>query len=317
MATPEDPFSARPPSNAWNSLVTRSIEAWDVLVTDVKTERPLWVQLLQHHSCLDDFLREAPKSMMFCFFQKRDAFLSQKTMAKWSHSNLDNYILLPPSLGFVSRKECFFVSHFWRTQAHPDPHGVCLRLHQAGLRHQHWSYIWVDWTCIPQSPRSPAEEAYFLRSLQTMSGLIRNCGFVWFYPPWEARLWILYEIAEFILTSTDTVITTHDIKKYQDHIQEMLQTSVRSVLDKYNYRCTFDRDKMFLTSWLELLVLLRKLPIELLFVRRLLGHMTWAPMVKDTTVCTDDGSLQLRKFEGILVRNGECYLFTPFPEWLG
>ena len=191
-------------------------------------------------------------------------------MTKWSRDVLDNYVLLPATPGFVSRRECFFVSHFWRTQEHPDPDGVYLRLHQAELQPQHWSYIWVDWTCIPQSPHSQAEEAYFLRSLETMSGIIRNCGFAWFYPPFEARMWILYEVTEFALTSSEDFEATPDIREFKDHVQEMVQTSVRSVLDKYSYRCTYDRDKAFLTSWLEILVLLTKLRIGIVDIRRLM-----------------------------------------------
>jgi hypothetical protein len=135
-------------------------------------------------------------------------------MKKWSRDVLDDYVLLPASPGFVMRRDCFFVSHFWRTQDHPDLDGEYLHLHQAELESQTWSYIWVDWTCMPQSPRLLPEEAYFHRYLQTMSGIIRNCSFTYFYPPFEPRLWILYEITEYVLTCSGGIGIISDIEPF-------------------------------------------------------------------------------------------------------
>lgn len=318
MAFSEVSSCAPPPSVAWDSLVVRSIEAAEVLAWDAPgNSKQRVIDALQDCSCLDDFFCKAPKSMMFWFFQQRDAFLSQERMTKWSRDFLDDYVLLPATSGFVSRDTCFFVSHFWRTQEHPDPDGEYLRLFQAELQPQHWSYIWVDWTCIPQSPHSQAEEAHFLRSLETMSGIIRNCGFIWFYPPFEPRLWILYEITEFALTSSEDFEATPDVKEFKKHVQEMVQTSVRSVLDKYSYTCTHDRDKAFLTSWLEILVLLTRLRIRIDDIRKLMDSLTWFPIMKMIHLYTVDGILLLSKFQGTLIRNGERYKFTPFPKWDG
>lgn len=309
--------SNHPSSLAWESLVLRSIAASEVLGRkSAQGTLKLFKEFLQQSSCLDDFLFTAANSMMVWFFQQREAFLSQETLTKWSRNVLDDYILLPAVPGFVSREECFFVSHFWRTQEHPDPDGEYLRLLQAVLRSQDWSYIWVDWTCIPQSPRSQAEEAYFLRSLPTISGVIRNCGFVWFYPPFEARLWILFEIAEFTLTSSGEIPLTPDIREFMEHVRQMIQTSVRSVLDKYNYRCTYTRDKAFIISRLELLVLLNRLPIELINVRQVIDQVTWHPMIKDLRILGDMNDFHLRQFQGTLNYKGELYTFTPFPEWV-
>ena len=317
MAFSELSSSALPPPGAWESLVLRSIAASKVIGWDTQVKpKEMVSDFLRDNSCLDDFLRKAPSSMMFWFFQRRDAFLSQKTMTKWSRNALDDYVLLSAAPGFVSRDECFFVSHFWRTREHPDPDGECLRLLQAELRPQHWSYIWVDWTCIPQSPHSQAEATYFRRSLETMSGIIRNCGFAWFYPPFEAGMCFLYEFSENALTSYGDIEATPDIREFKDHVQEMVRTSVRSVLDKYSYRCTHDRDKAFLTSWLELLVLLTKLRIEILDIRRFMDLMTWFPTVKVNHLQTADDVLQLNRYQGTLIRHGKRYLFTPFPEWV-
>jgi hypothetical protein len=44
-------------------------------------------------------------------------------LTKWHPVRLDEYILLPIDYGFVNRKDCFFVSHYWHTREHPDPTG--------------------------------------------------------------------------------------------------------------------------------------------------------------------------------------------------
>lgn len=255
---------------------------------------------------------------MFWFFQRRGAFLSQKTMQKWSRDRLDDYVLLPATNGFVNRKDCFFVSHFWLSKDDPDPSGKYLRLTQDELRQQTWSYIWLDWTCAPQHPRSQIEEAYFRRTLQTMSGIIRNSGFMWFYPPFEPRLWILYEVAEYTLTCSREVEVTEDIREFAEHVKEMLRVGVRSTLAKYGYRCTYDRDMEFLTSWLEVLVLLRTLDLDIDLVRRLLDNLTWFPTSQAIEFQTTKGTAELCRYEGTFKfhGSGELHRFTPFPKWV-
>lgn len=183
---------------SWRSLVRRSLEAWDSLdqltLTGMNPKN-----FIHDYIDLDDFLTKSGSmgTLMFWFFQRREAFLSQKTMTKWSRDRLDDYILLPASHGYVTRTECFFVSHFWQSDNDPDPGGKYLKLVQMELALQSWSYVFVDWTCLPQCPRSDTEKAYFLRALETMPAIIRNCGFMWNYPPFKPKLWILYEVAEY------------------------------------------------------------------------------------------------------------------------
>lgn len=92
----------------------------------------------------------------------------------------------------------------------------------------------------------------------------------------------------------------------------------RHLINKYGYRCTYDRDMKFLTSWLEILVLLRNLDIDILSVRRLLDSLTWHPTAKSTVVQTTKGAVELCRYEGSLkfLRNGELHMFTPFPLWV-
>jgi hypothetical protein len=247
---------------------------------------------------------------MLWFFQRRSAFMSQKRMEKWSRDRLDDYVLLPASSGYVTRHDCFFVSHFWHTQDHPDPDGEYLRLHQAELESQTWSYIWVDWSCMPQNQRSSPEAMYFQRCLGTMSGIIRNCGFIYFYPPFEPRLWILYEITEYLLTCSGGIAITPDIAPFLQHVTEMQETGVQATLVKHNYRCSYARDKQHLTSRLELLVLLTVLNFDIEGIRRIMDDMTWFQLTHTQLY----PGVELKRFEGILVVNGVVHTFNPFPQ---
>lgn len=316
MASPEnEPPSNVAPDLAWTSLVERSLEAWKSL--KLNTEVGVFqTSFLQRYKSLDELLSSGLGHLMFWFFQRRDAFLSQKRMSKWSRTSLDDYILFPANNGFVNRIDCFFLSHFWHSKDHPDPDGKYLRLIQDDLQSQEWSYIWVDWTCIPQHPRSPTEEAFFVRTLQTVSGIIRNCGFMWYYPPFEPRMWILYEVAENLLTSEGPFFGTEDIRAFIEHIQEMLEAGVRPTLEKYGYNCSYDRDKDFLTSWLEVLVLLKKLRFDVDVKRRLLDALTWGHGIHYMYLGTTKGAVTFMRQEGTLDLNGKRYTFTPFPNWV-
>jgi hypothetical protein len=305
---------------AWRLLVSRSIAAWDDLTTynldtDRQTPRKdIPRSILQECRTLDDFLAQTGKPLTIWFFQRRRSFMLQKRLKKWSRDELDDYVLLPASHGFVMRPDCFFVSHFWHTQDHPDPDGEYLRLHQAELEPQTWSYIWIDWTCMPQSPRSSSEEAYFHHCLRTMSSIIRNCGFTYFYPPFKPRLWILYEIAEFVLTSSGNIVVTPDIQTFRQHIDEMLEIGVQATLLKHGYKCSYDRDRQYLTSWLELLVLLRRLNFSIHAVRDIMDLMTWH--ITANKLMIGLGAVELNKFEGTLSVYGETYTFAPFQRWV-
>ncbi|KAK4108418.1 hypothetical protein N656DRAFT_428057 [Canariomyces notabilis] len=283
---------------AWSSLVRRSLEAWQALDGSETNLPAIAVSDLQEYATLDAFLSGVAmgSGIFFWFFQRREPFLAQKTMAKWSKDRLDDYILLPAMMGFVLRRECFFVSHFWQSKDDPDPGGKYLRLHQRELRPQAWSYIWIDWTCMPQEPRTKSEEAYFERALQRMPFIIQNCGFAWFYPPFEPRLWILYEIAQFILTCSGELPPVEDIKEFRDHVNEMVQTGVRSTL--------------------QLLVLLKRLPVDIIQLRRIVDSLTWFSPTASLFTPTPNGWLEIHRDKGTLRLGDDEYSFTPFPTWV-
>lgn len=86
-------------------------------------------------------------------------------MTKWDPNRLDESILLPISYGYVNNKDCYFVSHYWLEPHNLDPAGVDLLAFIEDLASDsEWSYIWVDWTCMPQGnsgKRSNLENSYF------------------------------------------------------------------------------------------------------------------------------------------------------------
>ncbi|KAL5435344.1 hypothetical protein PMIN05_007345 [Paraphaeosphaeria minitans] len=303
----------------WHSLVSRSIKAWDSLLPSAHTAKPLHAAILQKYSTLDDFLDQMSGfGFHFWFVQLRSAFLRQSKIPKWSPDRLSEYILLPASPGFVSRHDVFFASHYWTRPDNPDPDGTYLRFVQHQLAPQEWSYIWVDWTCAPQAPRTVAEEKYFRKTLGMMSGLVRNSGFMYYYESWRPRLWVLYEIAEYLLTTSDSHgAETKDIQVFVQHVCEMKDSNVEDVIEKYGYSCGVAGDRVFLLAWLEFLVLLHKLRLGLDKIRSIMDLLTWQPTVEVAREATPAGWLELRKFEGRLVYCGQEYCFTPFPHWVG
>jgi hypothetical protein len=84
----------------------------------------------------------------------------------------------------------------------------------------------------------------------------------------------LYEVAEFSFTGDGGIMETPDNEAFKDHIQEILTTGVGFVLKKHQYKHTYSRDNEFISSWLELLVRLKKMSIDILALRRLLDNLT-------------------------------------------
>tara|TARA_R110002003_G_scaffold123_7_gene11147 strand:+ start:6171 stop:6629 length:459 start_codon:yes stop_codon:yes gene_type:complete len=146
-----------------------------------------------------------------------------------------------------------------------------------------------------------------------MSGIIRDCGFTYFYPPFEPRLWILYEIAEYVLTCSGGMAVTSDNEVFLQHVDELLESGVQATLAKHRYRCSYVRDRQYLTSWLELLVLLKRLHFDVELIRKIMSHLTWVNV--SGSQFYGEMAVELNKFEGTLVVYGEKYTFTPFPQW--
>jgi hypothetical protein len=162
---------------------------------------------------------------------------------------------------------------------------------------------------MPQTPRSLPEQAYFDRCVRTMPSIIRNCDFAYFYPRSKPRLWILYEMTQFLFTCTQDLGRTSDIAPFLQHIEEMVDTGVRVTLTKYDYGCSYDQDRQYLISWLELLVLLRRLDFSNSSIRGMIDSLTWFKDFESHDLETEGAVLE--KFQGTLDLKGITDKFTP------
>lgn len=236
--------------------------------------------------------------------------MEQDVMMKWDSDRLDDYILLPISYGFANNRDCYFISHYWRAKEHPDRGGEDLRSFKQYLQKEERSYIWVDWTCMPQNPRTELERKYFKLMLQCIPMIVRDCGFMWKYLDFEPRAWILYEVAEFVLNHSGPISADDptDILPFFRHTLEMRETSVRAVLKKHEYRCTNESDLHMVTGWLEMLVILEKV----------IPNAGYRQEVWDWVNKGDNGSfsnplmdIYIDKVKGEVRQGKEVYRFTP------
>ncbi|KAF8348410.1 hypothetical protein F5887DRAFT_871901, partial [Amanita rubescens] len=206
--------------SAFQSLVQRSITAWDSLhhvdVEDATID--LHARLLRSSSSLESVMSGTPVS--FWFFQRRESFMNQPVLMKWDPHRLDEYVLIPVAEGFVNKRDCIFVSHYWRAPHHPDPEAADLGVQQT----------------------------FFQKGLARIPMLLRDCEFMWRFPTYEPRAWILYEVAAWALDHR-SFFWSHDNRPFIHHLHEMFTSGVRPVFDKYGYKCTNESDLELVTGW--------------------------------------------------------------------
>ncbi|KAF7378415.1 hypothetical protein MSAN_00268100 [Mycena sanguinolenta] len=266
-------------SAAFQSLVNRSIAALETInFVGQQDDYSTYLEMNRLRLRGLDSIETVLKNRSHWFFQLRSSFLDQDQLFKFDLSRLDRYILLPIDYGWVNNRDCYFISHYWRSASHPDPDGTDLRMFQQDLVSDTlWSYVWVDWTCAPQvdgdGRRTPLEQHYFEKMLQCMQMLVRDCAFEWRFPAWEPRAWILYEVAENALSHYSCTVT-EDNRLFLCHVKEMVRFGVHSVLNKYKYRCTNASDMDLVTGKLEMLVILAKIfPKDFALRRTLLDYL--------------------------------------------
>lgn len=236
--------------------------------------------------------------------------MEQAVMMKLDSNRLDEYILLPTSYGFVNNQDCYFISHYWREKRHPDCDGEDLRSFKQYLQKEEWSYVWVDWTCLPQDPRTELERWYFEKMLQCIPILVLDCGFMWKYLDFKPRAWILYEVAVFVVNHSGPISADDptDILPFLRHHQEMRETSVRAVLEKHGYGCTNESDLPMVTGWLEMLVILEKVIPNV-------GHRqeVWNWLIKSETGSYSNPhmNIYIDKIKGEFRQEKKVYRFTP------
>lgn len=301
-------------SAALQSLLDRSITAWFSLTyVGVDPAVPKdevfnkHIDKLREIRSLDTLLQDRE----YWFFQLRDSFLNHDRVLKWDSNHLERYILLPVDYGFANNRDCYFVSHYWRTKDHPDPEGTDLRLFHEDLKGQEWSYVWLDWTCMPQVQRTDGEQRYFSRMLRYIPMLVRDCAFAWRFPPFEPRAWVLFEVAEFVLTHKGRWVTD-DIAPFISHVDEMVRIGdVRPIIDKYEYRCTTKGDMRLVVGWLEILVIIANI-VENLSVRQyILDHLNRPFVGSLRLIVPGMPEFSIDKVNGTIICNGKTWNFTP------
>jgi hypothetical protein len=236
--------------------------------------------------------------------------MKQKEMMRWDSNRLEEYILLPISYGFANNADCYFISHYWRKPEHPDPDGEDLRMFIHYLRSQDWSYIWIDWTCMPQNPRTELQTNYFKKMLQCIPMVVRDCAFMWKYPEFKPRAWILYEVAEYTLNHAGPISADDptDIAPFLGHVAELTRTSVKCVLWRHGYKCTNKSDLRMVTGWLEMLVILRKVVPDVSYRQEV---WDWVNKSEIGTYWNPRTDLKIDKAKGEVRHGGKAYRFTP------
>jgi hypothetical protein len=261
-----------------------------------------FANLLREFRSIND-LMEAQQ--LFWFFQLRDCFMSQSTMTKWSATHLDGYVVFPVHYGFINNTDCFFISHYWRTPLHPDPQGEDLCQFREDLKDQPWSYVWLDWTCMPQVPRSSSEERYFRQMLRCIPIVVQDCAFEWRFPQFEPRAWILFEVAVWMLNHNGLLSLTHDVKPFAYHVNEMVNNGVKPTLE---YRCTNNSDLALVTGWLEILVIFYKVVPNVQIRQETMDKVFHSSVGSYKNI---DLMLEINKSTGTIVHQGFTYRFTP------
>jgi len=229
---------------------------------------------------------------------------------KWDADRLDEYILLPVSHGWVNKKNCFYVSHYWRTKDHPDPQGEDFKLVRSDIAGQSWDYVWVDWTCVPQSPRSESQEEYMTKMLLQSTFLMRSCAFEWRYPAFQPRLWILLEVAQYMLTGANESgwTPTPDMIPFVRDVEAMKKDGTRTIIRGKEYKCSIRREYRLLVGWLELLVIISKIVPSETKMRAVLDSVD---LSYASTVTDYDTGIQVDKVNGIVSQGSSVYRFAP------
>jgi hypothetical protein len=214
--------------------------------------------------------------------------------------------------GITNPEDCIFISHYWRTQPHPDPGGEDLRQLQQLLHDGFWSksaYIWLDWTCLPQWERTAPEQQYFSRILPSIPRLVRDCAFVAQFPDFKPRLWVLFEVAAFTFSRAEAVgLPCTD--PFEKHLLQMKGDGIRLVLDRYRYSCTNKGDREWVIRWLEILLALRKTVPSIHTRRQILDAIDNSAV---RSCVHQEAGVEIDKEKGILKANGTTFQFNPLP----
>lgn len=314
-ANPVNNGNSHANSDLFSALGNRSIAAWRVIANH--KESPSGIeQAIEKHALILSGIHDLNELLsydgpQFWFFQLGEVFISQDVFHKWDPDRLGDYILLPMEDGFVNRRDCIFLSHYWRTPQHPDPEGEDLAALQKKMGEGKWtsSYVWVDWTCVPQRERTEVQRQYFKQTLQTIAKLIRDCSFLWTFPQFEPRLWVLCELAEYAASRLQTP-SLDDVQQFMKHLSDMTRAGVRPVLNRQRYKCTNQGDLEQVLAWLDILVALHK-TVPSMRVRRHILDAVNNPTVQ--TCLHLEVGVTVDKGRGTITTDRKTYTFNPAP----
>jgi hypothetical protein len=97
-------------------------------------------------------------------------------------------------LSLVSSGPVCFISHRWESLSHPDPKGNQFQIVKDFIRDNEPELIWYDFSCMPQQPRTAAQETAFRDSLRDLNSLVMMSQFVSIITEdYISRAWCYYE----------------------------------------------------------------------------------------------------------------------------
>ncbi len=130
----------------------------------------------------------------------------------------------------------YFVSHRWLSTEQPDPDGHQLRLLKQNIELD--SYYWIDYSCVPQHPRSSQEEKLFRESIEWLPSLLFGMNVIVLRfqdDGYYERAWCFFELlAANVLGREVFYLTEKDIDDTTNSGRDVLeQTLLRMDLPDY------------------------------------------------------------------------------------
>lgn len=119
------------------------------------------------------------------------------------------------------------VSYRWLTPDHPDPHGTQMKLIPQDLIES--CYFFIDYSCLPQKPRTVFEEVDFKSKLNCMSSFYRSCDHLVRLTgeDYYKRTWCLFETYCASLCLFNNMITTigpgSDIQELINRMEDIIK----------------------------------------------------------------------------------------------
>ncbi|KAF9083666.1 hypothetical protein BGX29_002969 [Mortierella sp. GBA35] len=138
--------------------------------------------------------------------------------------------------------------------------------------------------------------------------LIQDCAFTWRFHTFEARAWVLFEVATWLLNHKYSGFLSDDMKTFAIHVKEMVVDGVLPTLEKHGYRCTNQSDLRLVTGWMEILVILFR-AVPDVQIRQETMDRIYAPFVG--SFINYAIGLHVDKSAGIITIDGTTHTFTP------